>query len=87
MIDLFDMGGISKPERATWRIANLTTRDLNGQGSPPSRFNDDKDARQGHKELAWGGPGGVKPLLGAAKQPPAERSGAGPLFIERRISE
>jgi hypothetical protein len=35
MIGLFDMGGISKPERATWRIANLTTRDLNGQGSRP----------------------------------------------------
>ncbi len=26
------MGGTSKPERATWRIANLTTRDLNGRG-------------------------------------------------------
>jgi hypothetical protein len=46
-----------------------------------------KNARQGHKGLAWGGPGGVKPLQGAAKQPPAERSGAGPLFIEKRISE
>jgi len=81
MIDCFDMGGISKPERATWRIANLTTRDLNGR-DPALQFSTrTKNARQGHKGLAWGGPGGVKLLLGAAKQPSAERSGTGLLLV------
>jgi hypothetical protein len=80
------MGGISKPERATWRIANLTTRDLNGRDPALQVSPATKDARQGHKGLAQGVQGDRVPL-GAAKQPSAERSGAVPLLVEKRISE
>jgi hypothetical protein len=61
--------GSAKTVRATWRIANLTTRDLYGQDPALQIRSVQRNARQGHRGLAWGGPGGAKPLLGAAKRP------------------
>ena len=81
------MGGV--PNTSAGNVANSQPHAprLIRAGTPPSISNTDRNARQGCKGLAWGGAGGVKPLLWAAKQPCCEHSEQPPLLVEKRISE
>ncbi len=73
------MGGVQTTVRATWRIANLTTRDLYGQ-DPSLQIRTPITQMPGKDTEGWLGEvsGGAKPLLGAAKRPPCERASKRP---------
>jgi hypothetical protein len=73
------MGGVKTSVRATWRIANLTTRDLNGHDPAlqftPGREMPGKDTKgwlgevQEGRSPSWGAAVGGPWLRSEAKQP------------------
>ena len=77
------MGGVKTSVRATWRIANLTTRDLYGQ-DPALQIRDPITQMPGKDTKGWLGEvqEGQSPSWGAAEGGPWLRSEAEqPLYL------